>query len=64
MKFELITAVALFAVFSPEMVFELITMPPEIISNDFVFFGIIQQIRIRFSSSRIFFVRFEFLVCS
>ena len=40
-------------------------MPPETHSNDFgFFFGINQKIRIRFSSSRKIFERFEFLVVS
>ena len=43
----------------------LFTMQRKINSNDFVFFGIIYQIRIRLMSLRIFFFgRFEFLVCS
>ena len=40
------------------------TMRPEINSNDFVFFGIGWQIRIRFCRCGKFFERFEFLVCS
>ena len=42
------------------------TMPPETHSNDFgfFFFGINWKIRIRFSSWRKIFERFEFLVCS
>ena len=39
-------------------------MRPETNSNDFGVFGINWQIRIRFSSLRNFFERFEFLVCS
>ena len=41
-----------------------LTIRPETNSNNFEVFGINYQIRIRLSSSRFFFERFEFVVCS